>query len=42
VAEFLTQWPTTGGSAYERQQLVLQRFPQNLLQLYHTVEGAIK
>jgi hypothetical protein len=42
VAEFLTQWPTTGGSAYERLQLVLQRFPQNLLQLYHTVEGAIK
>ena len=40
--EWLTQWPTTGGSAYERLQLILRRFPQNLRQLELTVEVTIK
>jgi hypothetical protein len=42
LSEWLTQWPTTGGSAYERLQLVLRRLPQNLQQLEATVEAAIK
>src|SRR5439155_1318440 len=29
LTEWLTHWPTTGGSAYERLQLILGRFPQN-------------
>lgn len=27
MAEWLTQWPATGGSAYERLQLTLRRVP---------------
>jgi hypothetical protein len=42
LTTWLTQWPTTGGSAYERLQLILQRFPQNLQQLEAAVEAAIK
>jgi 50S ribosome-binding GTPase len=42
LTEWLTHWPTTGGSAYERLQLVLRRFPQNLLQLEAAIETAIK
>jgi hypothetical protein len=33
LAEWLTQWPTTGGSAYERLQLALKRIPPALAQL---------
>ena len=33
LADWLTQWPTTGGSAYERLQQILKRFPQNLGQM---------
>ena len=33
MADWLTQWPTTGGSAYERLQLILRRFPDNLKQI---------
>ena len=37
LAEWLTQWPTTGGSAYERLQQVLQRLPGNLKQIESAV-----
>ena len=37
LADWLTQWPTTGGSAYERLQQVLQRFPENLQQMESAV-----
>jgi hypothetical protein len=33
LAEWLAQWPTTGGSAYERLQLALKRIPSTLIQL---------
>jgi hypothetical protein len=33
LAEWLAQWPTTGGSAYERLQLALKRIPTTLTQL---------
>ena len=42
LAEWLTQWPTTGGSAYERLQLILRRFPDNLKQLETAVTAAIQ
>jgi hypothetical protein len=42
LAEWLTQWPTTGGSVHERLQCILQRLPANLQQLQEAVEGAIK
>jgi hypothetical protein len=35
---WLTTWPTTGGSAYERLQTILGRFPENLKQLQAAVE----
>jgi energy-coupling factor transporter ATP-binding protein EcfA2 len=42
LTEWLIHWPTTGGSAYERLQLVLRRFPQNLQQLEAAVQTAIQ
>jgi hypothetical protein len=33
LAEWLTQWPATGGSAYERLQLALKRIPEGLREL---------
>ncbi len=42
LTDWLTHWPTTGGSAYERLQLILKRFPQNLQSLEAAVEAAIK
>ncbi len=42
LMDWLIRWPTTGGSAYERLQLILQRFPHNLDLLESAVEGAIK
>lgn len=33
LKEWLTDWPTSGGSEYERLQLILRRFTQNLQQL---------
>jgi hypothetical protein len=33
LADWLAQWPTTGGSAYERMHLALRRIPENLGQL---------
>ena len=42
LAEWLTQWPTTGGSAHERLQRILQRLPANLHQLDEAVAAASK
>jgi hypothetical protein len=39
LGHWLTQWPTTGGSAYERLQRVLQRFPDNVQQLHAAVNA---
>jgi hypothetical protein len=33
LAEWLTQWPATGGSAFERLHLVLRRIPASIQQL---------
>jgi hypothetical protein len=38
LAEWLSQWPTTGGSAYERLQLALRRIPEGLRQLQAAVQ----
>jgi 50S ribosome-binding GTPase len=40
--EWLIQWPTTGGSAYERLQQILKRLPQNLQELDAAVEAKMK
>ncbi len=37
--QWLTQWPTTGGSAYQHMQLILRRFPENLQKLQAAVDG---
>ncbi len=42
LAEWLIQWPSTGGSAYERLQLVLQRLPNNVRTLESAVNAALK
>jgi energy-coupling factor transporter ATP-binding protein EcfA2 len=33
LAQWLTEWPTTGGSQYERLQTILKRFPENMRNL---------
>jgi hypothetical protein len=43
LSEWLTQWPSTGGSAYERLQLTLRRVPElikTLSETAHTMLGA--
>jgi energy-coupling factor transporter ATP-binding protein EcfA2 len=42
VAEWLAQWPTTGGSAFERLQLALRRIPEALQQLRDSVQLVMK
>jgi len=37
LAEWLTEWPATGGSAYERLQLALRRIPEGMRQLQAAV-----
>jgi hypothetical protein len=37
LAEWLSQWPTTGGSAYERLYLALRRLPASLQELHEAV-----
>src|SRR5207244_1855712 len=37
LAEWLIQWPATGGSAYERLQLALRRLPASVMQLQAAV-----
>jgi hypothetical protein len=41
LAEWLTQWPATGGSAYERLQLALRRIPATVQQLDGVVTQAL-
>jgi hypothetical protein len=41
LAEWLAQWPSTGGSAYERLQLALRRIPSALQQLDAAVKRAM-
>ena len=41
LAEWLTQWPTSGGSAYERLQLALRRIPQGLHELNTALAQAV-
>ncbi len=42
LAEWLGQWPATGGSAYERLQLALRRIPPGLKQMEDAVSEAMK
>ena len=42
LAEYLVQWPSTGGSAYERLQLALRRIPPALKELDEAVTAAMK
>ncbi len=42
LAEWLAQWPATGGSAYERLQLALRRIPPALKQLNQAVTQAMQ
>jgi hypothetical protein len=42
LAEWLAQWPTTGGSAYERLQLALRRIPADLKRLDEAVSQAMQ
>jgi hypothetical protein len=37
LAEWLIQWPATGGSSYERLQLTLRRLPVAIQQLHAAV-----
>jgi 50S ribosome-binding GTPase len=39
VAEWLAQWPATGGSAFERLQVALRRIPQALEEVRHALEA---
>ena len=38
LAEWLAQWPATGGSAFERLQLALRRIPEALREIQKAVE----
>lgn len=42
LADWLTRWPTTGGSVHERLQRILQRMPANVQQLQEAVDAAVK
>jgi len=39
MAEWLLQWPVSGGSSFERLQQVLQRIPAAILQLQQSVQS---
>jgi len=41
LAEWLAQWPATGGSAYERLNLALRRIPSDIRQLNEAVTKAL-
>jgi hypothetical protein len=41
LAEWLTQWPATGGSTFERLQLALRRIPPAVQQLEAEVTKAL-
>ncbi len=42
MGEWLINWPTTGGSTYERLQLALRRIPENLGQLRDLLTQAMR
>jgi hypothetical protein len=42
LAEWLTQWPATGGSSFERLQLALRRIPPGIRQLHGLVQAAVR
>jgi hypothetical protein len=42
LAEWLIRWPTTGGSDYERLQLILRRLPQALQQTETLIDVAVQ
>jgi len=42
LAEWLAQWPATGGSAYERLNLALRRIPSGIRQLNEAVTQALE
>jgi hypothetical protein len=42
LAEWLSQWPATGGSAYERLNLALRRIPPSVKQLDEAVTQAMR
>lgn len=42
MSEWLTRWPTTGGSAYERLQVVLQRVPETIETIRRLVEDKLR
>jgi hypothetical protein len=42
IAEWLIRWPTSGGSDYERLQLILRRMPQALQQVETWIEAAVQ
>jgi hypothetical protein len=39
LAEWLTQWPATGGTAFERLQTALRRIPSDVQQLEARVKA---
>ncbi len=42
MADWLTRWPTSGGSDYERLQLILRRMPPALQQTETLIEMAMQ
>jgi hypothetical protein len=42
IAEWLIRWPTSGGSDYERLQLILRRMPQTIQQVETLIEMAMR
>jgi GTPase SAR1 family protein len=42
LGEWLAQWPTTGGSAYERLQMTLRRVPAAIKELCEAVEKRVQ
>lgn len=41
LADWLAQWPSTGGSAYERLQMTMRRVPQSIRELSALVEQRV-
>ncbi|HKI35779.1 MAG TPA: GTPase domain-containing protein [Gemmataceae bacterium] len=41
LAEWLIEWPATGGSAFERLQLALRRLPESIRQLHQVVNDRL-
>jgi hypothetical protein len=42
TAEWLTRWPATGGSAYEKLQGALRRVPETISQLKRLAEPRLR